>query len=114
MTDFVKKPCKKCPFRKDIRPYLHPDRAAGIACTSTNPYSDFPCHNTINYDSGLEDIEGNEIADTSNSKTCAGFLAMRSNYTKKGVPEGFIPDNELCFTDIEDMVEAYKNEWFKS
>jgi hypothetical protein len=114
MTDFVKKPCKKCPFRNDIRPYLHPQRAAEIACASTNRYSDFPCHKTVNYDSGEEDHEGNQIADLSESKTCAGFLTMRASYIDKGLPKDFIPEQKVCFTNIAEMVEAYTTEWNKN
>lgn len=51
MSDsFMKKPCKTCPFRADVKPFLHPDRAYDIAVAATNKYTDFTCHNTIEYE----------------------------------------------------------------
>ena len=43
MTDFMKEPCKHCPFRRDVKPYLHPERAATIAYAAQNPYNSFYC-----------------------------------------------------------------------
>jgi len=109
MCDFVKKPCKNCPFRNDVTPYLHPDRAADIAYSALNPYSDFLCHSTFEYDGG-EDHQGRETGDFSNAKTCAGFLTLRAQEGER-VPGGFEPSFELCYTDNYEMVQAYEEEW---
>ena len=109
MTDFMKKPCKTCPFRTDVTPFLHPDRAAEIAYASINPYSDFTCHNTIEYD-GDEDYLGRPTGDFSKSKTCAGFLTMRAQ-TGEDVPEGFEPSWEMCYIDPYEMIDAYTQQW---
>jgi hypothetical protein len=110
MSDFVKKPCKHCPFRNDVKPYLHPDRAAEIAYASQNPYSSFPCHKTIDYD---ENEEGEDERDMSKSKECAGFLTLRAQEAKE-TPEGFEPSWELCYTDSYEMIDTYEQEWNKN
>lgn len=105
---FVKKPCKHCPFRNDIKPYLHPERAAEIAYAAQNPYSDFPCHKTTE-----SDEEGEEMLVTEESKTCAGFLTLRAQGGEE-VPEGFEPSWDICYTDDWDMIQAYEEEWNKN
>lgn len=106
---FCKKPCNTCPFRQDVTPFLHPERAYGIAASAQNPYQDFPCHKTFKYTD--EDDEGNDIADMSESKTCAGFLTMRAQLGET-VPTGFLPSYDMCYIDPEDMYEAYQDEWY--
>lgn len=112
MSEFVKKPCKNCPFRNDIVPYLHPERAAGIAYSSLNPYSDFTCHSTIEYD-GDEDEQGRPTGDFSGSKTCAGFLTMRAQ-DGEDIPDGFEPSWYICYVDPYEMIDAYDEEWNKT
>lgn len=111
MSDFVKKPCKNCPFRNDVRPYLHPERAAEIAYAAQNPFSNFTCHSTIEYD-GDEDIQGRSTGDFSRAKTCAGFLTLRAQ-EGEDVPEGFTPSWEICYTDAYEMTDAYEEQWNK-
>lgn len=105
MGDFIIKPCKHCPFRNDIKPFLHPDRAAEIAYASQNKYSSFACHKTTVYNEFIEDMESDE-----NSKECAGFLTMRAQGGEE-TPEGFEPSWELCYIDPYDMIEAYEEQW---
>lgn len=108
--NFVKKPCKHCPFRNDVKPFLHPDRAAELAYAAQNPYSEFPCHKTTEYD---EDSEDNDMLVTEKSLECAGFLTLRAQETNE-IPEGFEPSWELCYTDTWDMISAYDEEWEKT
>lgn len=108
MADFMKAPCKHCPFRSDVRPFLHPERAEEIAYAAGNPYSDFACHKTTEYDDDLDDMT--EVA---TSKTCAGFLAMQINEGAVEAPDGFkFPDN--VYSDAYEMVDAYETEWDKT
>jgi hypothetical protein len=105
--DFMKAPCKHCPFRSDVRPFLHPERAEDIAFSTSNPYSSFPCHKTLEYDEAGEGLE-----ETAESKTCAGFLAMQINEGAVECPSGFkLPDG--VYTDPYEMIEAYEWEWNK-
>jgi hypothetical protein len=106
---FVKKPCKHCPFRNDVKPYLHPDRAAEIVYAAENPYSDLTCHNTIEYD-GEEDEFGRSSGDFSRAKTCAGFLTLRAQ-SGEDVPKGFEPSWDMCYTDSYEMIQSYEDEW---
>jgi hypothetical protein len=103
---FVKKPCKHCPFRNDVRPYLHPDRAAEIAYAALNPYSSFSCHKTLG-----EDEEGDTMV-IEESRECAGFLTMRAQ-AGEDIPDGFEPSWYLCYIDPGEMIDAYEEEWNK-
>ena len=111
MNDFVKKPCKTCPFNVKVKPFLHPDRAYDIAASSFNPYNNFPCHNTIEY-TDEEDCFGESVPNLANAKECAGFLTMRATETEK-LPEGFVPSFEDVYESPTDMYYAYKEEWNK-
>lgn len=66
------RPCKHCPFRTDIAPFLRPERAQDIA-DSLDRGDDFPCHSTVVYGDGSD---GEEIADTSNAARCAGAMII--------------------------------------
>lgn len=103
--EFVKKPCKHCPFRNDVTPFLHPNRAMELAYSATNPYSDFPCHKTTEYD----DEEENLVA-TENSMTCAGFLTLQAQETGN-IPKGFDPSYDMVYMDANEMIDAYEQEW---
>lgn len=104
----MKAPCKHCPFRSDVRPFLHPERASEIAYAAQNPYSDFPCHKTTEHD---EDSDDMIVVET--SKTCAGFLAMQINEGAVDCPDDFkLPEN--VYADSFEMTEAYEIEWTKA
>ena len=109
MCDYMKQPCKNCPFRVNVKPYLPPERAAEIAYAASNPYSDFTCHATIEYD-GDEDIQGKSTGDFSRAKTCAGFLTLRAQLGED-LPDGFEPAWEICYIDDWDMIKAYEEAW---
>lgn len=109
MEEFVKIPCKHCPFRNDVTPYLHPERAAEIAYAALNQYSSFSCHKTTEYDNESE--EGDMMV-TERSKECAGFLTLRAQ-AGEDVPKGFEPSWELCYIDEWDMIQAYEDQWEK-
>lgn len=107
---FMKQPCKHCPFRIDVTPFLHPDRAEEIAYASQNRYSSFACHKTTMAD---EESEDGEMLVTENSKECAGFLTLRANSGER-IPNGFEPAWDLCYSDPFEMVEAYEQQWNKN
>ena len=100
---FMKEPCQHCPFRSDVRPFLHPERAEELAYMTENRYNEFHCHQTIDY----EDDSDGELTDT--SLICAGFLSMQCNYSREP-PEGFEP-SELVYSEASDMAYAYEDEW---
>lgn len=112
MTDFVKKPCSNCPFRRDVRPYLTPERAREIAYAAANQYNDFPCHKTIKYD-GDEDDYGRPTGDFSRAKTCAGFLTMRAQISGVEIDD-FDGAYDACYESPLEMVMAYSAEWNKT
>lgn len=102
---YVKKPCAHCPFRRDVEPFLHPERAEEIAYSAQNPYSEFHCHKTIDYDE--DDGEG---LVTDKSLICAGFLALQVNEGAVDEPEGWEwPGN--VYSDCWEMTAAYEEAW---
>ncbi|MBB3411281.1 hypothetical protein FHT87_005234 [Rhizobium sp. BK316] len=104
MTSFMKEPCAHCPFRRDVRPFLHVERAEDIAYSAQNPYSEFLCHKTIEHD----DETGEGIA-TRKSLTCAGFLSMQINEAGVKPPRGF-KVSELAYDNCREMIDAYCDE----
>ncbi len=107
MSDFVKTPCKHCPFRNDVTPFLHPDRAAELAYSAQNRYSSFPCHKTTE-----PDEESSRMLRTEKSMECAGFLTLRAQDGEE-VPKVFNPAWEIYYTDAYEMIDAYQEQWDK-
>lgn len=98
----MKSPCKHCPYRSDVKPFLTMERGEELAYLPLNPYNDFSCHKTTEPD---EEDTG-EMLVTEKSLTCAGFLTVRAQ-VGKSVPEGFEPAWEICYIDEYDMIQAY-------
>jgi hypothetical protein len=110
MADFMKEPCLHCPYRKNIKPYLTPERGDELAYAVHNPYNTFPCHKTT---VSVEDDEGecDRIA-TENSKMCAGFLSLMKlelGYTTYD-EDGFEASDDV-YESSESMTEAHGNQF---
>ena len=101
---FVKKPCKNCPFRMDVRPFLRPERAEELAYAATNRYSSFQCHKTLE-----EDEDGEDMVVTGTSLECAGFLSMQIEAGGANCPDGF-NISRLAYSDPDEMIYAYEDE----
>ncbi len=107
MSEFMKHPCKNCPYRRDVRPFLTGDRGHELACYAQNPYTSFECHETTeHYDSGP--FVGEAYA-TEKSKICAGMLTLRAQELGECgyEDEGFKPAWDLIYQDYWEMTEAY-------
>ena len=103
MSSYMKKPCQHCPFRVDVKPYLHPERAYEIANVAENPYSSFPCHKTTSRN------DDGYLTERDTEKECAGMLTMRANSLgEESLPEGFVPSFEQCYSEPYDMYQAYE------
>jgi len=102
---YCKKPCKHCPYRSDIKPFLHPERGAELARLTQNPYNEFTCHKTLEHDDEGDTYAGQE------SQTCAGFLTMMANECgEEAIPKGFEPSWYICYTDAWEMEQAYEEQ----
>lgn len=76
MADFnMRTPCRHCPFRSDIRPFLTGERAEEIAEAIERGLT-FTCHKTVDY----SDEQPHE---TDASMHCAGALIIAE---KEGCP----------------------------
>ncbi len=105
---FVKKPCKHCPFRHDVKPFLTAERGTELAFHVQNPYNSFPCHKTTEFDEDANFGEGDMVV-TEQSLECAGFLTLRAvELGEDTCPEGFIPSYDVVYPDSWDMVDAYE------
>lgn len=101
---FMKEPCAHCPYRRDVKPFLTPERGEELAYHATNPYNSFPCHKTTE-----SDDESGDTYRTSKSLECAGFMALQANETDCSLPDGFIPSDKV-YGDTWEMIEAYQIE----
>lgn len=101
MSDFVKKPCAQCPYRKDVKPYLTPERGEELAYAATNPYNTFHCHKTLE-----SDDDDTYVGDK--SKICAGFLTLQHHENGKTFydDQGF-QRSENVYEDCYEMIDAY-------
>ena len=105
MSDFMKKPCSQCPYRKDVKPFLRAKRGEELAYHAHNPYNSFPCHKTLEHD------EEGEAMHHSGDKQCAGFLSLMHNETGETPydEDGFEP-SPLAYEDSYEMTQAYEGE----
>ena len=106
MSDFIKKPCKHCPYRHDVKPFLHPERGEELAYTATNPYNSFPCHKTTSHD------DDGETVGQAQWQQCAGFLTLMHNELGETPydEDGFKP-SPLVYNEASEMAEAYAEAW---
>ena len=103
---YVKTPCKNCPYRKDKKPYLTPQRGSELAYHARSMFNDFPCHKTMVED---EESEEGEMTYTEKTKTCAGFLTlMAQELGEEFVPAGFNPTYGVIYGSNDEMMEAHK------
>lgn len=105
MGDFMKKPCEHCPYRRDVKPFLHPKRGEDLAYLAQNPYNTFPCHKTLDHDD-----EGETVI-TNQSKICAGFLTLQHNENGRTFydSDGFVPADN-CYEGSYEMSDAYQGD----
>lgn len=109
MPDFIKKPCAQCPYRRDVKPFLHPSRGEELAYTAQNPYSTFYCHKTLEDDDSDDEECGNRIGQS--TKVCAGFLTLQHNENGSTAydEDGFKPSDNV-YSDSYEMADAYAGE----
>lgn len=115
MSGYMKEPCAHCPYRRDVKPFLTPERGEELAYHAQNPHNDFPCHKTTKSidevcDEYPEYMEG-EMVSVETTKACAGFLTlMASECGEEHMPEGFKPSYELVYSEAYDMAAAYEGD----
>ena len=63
-------PCKDCPFRTDVKPYLRPDRVMEICANIIERQQTFACHKTTEHDEDGDPIHSND------EQHCAGALVF--------------------------------------
>lgn len=105
---FMKQPCKHCPFRRDVKPFLRPSRGEELAIHAANPYNTFACHKTTVSDDEYGG-EGTHLVVNEHSKECAGFLTLQIN-EGANTPEGFTPAFNLVYKDCYEMIDAYADQ----
>ena len=110
MSDFMKKPCKNCPYRMDVKPYLTPVRGEELADIACNPYNTFFCHTSTESIENEYTGESDRIA-VEKTKVCAGFLSLQAhiNGTTDYDDEGFEP-SPFVYEDNYAMAGAYESE----
>jgi hypothetical protein len=107
---WMKKCCGLCPFGLKGTLWLHPRRAEDFAYMASNPYSDFPCHKTAEYEEETEYSDGGYVHGE-HSFTCHGFKALQVNCNRE--VEGFTYDEDEVFSSPEEMIEHHTNDWIE-
>ena len=67
-------PCKDCPFRTDIKPFLTKARAREIFNAITRKQQTFSCHKTVAY--ADDDDESDSYVPSTKEQHCAGALIL--------------------------------------
>lgn len=98
----MKTPCKNCPFRKDVRPFLTPQRGLQLALLTRYRDGVFHCHETCDYDNADEDGQPS----TENATLCKGFAILRAQESGNR----FVKPDETVYRSMADMIAAYARE----
>lgn len=67
----MKKPCKDCPFRRDVPAYLNGPRCQEIIRSITSQDGQFPCHKTT-----VHDGDGDYVPQFKGEQHCAGAMIL--------------------------------------
>lgn len=107
---WMKKCCGLCPFSAKDTLWLTPKRAEEFAYMATNPYTDFPCHKTADYDEGDDYREGGYVHGQ-NSFTCHGFKTLQaaSCWSEKEYENYGFESDGAGFEDPDDMVYHHQH-----
>lgn len=73
MNFFLKTPCNNCPFRRDVKFCLHPERRQEIADALRHDMT-FSCHKTVDYSDEWNDSSTH--IPTEDEQHCAGALIV--------------------------------------
>lgn len=109
---YMKEPCKHCPYRHDVKPFLTPERGEQLAYHAQNPYNTFTCHKTMEPGEEEDDEIGCEMVHAAHSKECAGFMSLQIN-EGMDCPEDFTPSDK-AYGCVDDMIYAYEEEYYKT
>jgi hypothetical protein len=105
-AEYMKKPCAHCPFRRDVKPFLRPERGEELAYLAQNYYSSFPCHKTT---VSNDDSDEGEMMCVETTKECAGFLTLMHNELDKTGYDDFVPSPDVVYDTVYDMIDAYED-----
>lgn len=115
------RPCAKCPFRSDIRPYLSAERVEQIEQEVIDEQKDFYCHATVDYseDENEDDEESGQGRIADDSLVCAGMMIlcekmerptqmMRISERLGGYRREKLDMKAPVFEDFDEMKEAQR------
>lgn len=73
------RPCKNCPFRNDIEPYIRAARVRELERGLVGEQATFSCHKTVDYDRDDEDEPADEdraYTPSESDQQCAGAMIL--------------------------------------
>ena len=88
----MSKPCKACPFRRDVHPYLTKQRGVQLALATRHKNNDFVCHETIKSLGGIGP-----------RRTCIGFALLRA----QEAGNRFVTEEDGVYRTMGEMMAAY-------
>lgn len=106
--------CANCPFRKDVEPFITPERVKQIINSLVR--TAFPCHKTLEY---FDAEEGTDSRETENTQHCAGALIlcereeapsqmMRIMERLGGYDRHKLKMDAPVYDSFEEMIEAHE------
>jgi hypothetical protein len=91
-------PCKACPFRKDVRPYISAARGLALAMLTRRRDGKFWCHETVDYNYGPRSKKH-----MANATLCRGFAILRAQESGNR----FVAADDLVYGSMGEMMMAY-------
>lgn len=118
----LKAPCKDCPFRRDVHPYLRPARVQQILDSILRRDENFPCHKTIEV-SDVDPADGDwdetfrPLKNDENEAFCAGALILLAKHKHPNrIPRvaqmlgwydpELMKQTDVVFDSAQDMINA--------
>lgn len=90
-------PCKACPYRKDVVPYLTPERGLQLAMMTRHRGPGFICHESVK-----------SLGGKGPRRTCIGFAMLRA----QEAGHRFVRPDDPVYRTMGDMIARYAKEGF--
>lgn len=99
----LKRPCRDCPFRTDVRGYLTPARAEEITAAVLKGDATFTCHKTLTGEYVETDDESIYVPGDTGEQHCAGALILEAKAGHPNLPIRLARMTSMLDTDRLDM-----------
>jgi hypothetical protein len=88
----MKPPCALCPYRKDVEPYLTPERGLQLAMATRSRTHRFICHESVR-----------SLGGTGPRRLCTGFALLRAQEAGNRL----VRPSEPVYGSMGEMIATY-------